>query len=74
MHYFGLMYHSGTSNIKDFSMKTLLAVLFASAMAGCGTARGIVSGVEDVGAGVIQDARAAIDGVANRDGRDGEDE
>ena len=55
-------------------MKTLLAVLFAAAMAGCGTARGIVDGVEDVGSGVIQDARAAIDGIANRDGRDGGDE
>ena len=51
-------------------MKTLLAVLFAAAMAGCGTSRGIVDGVEVVGSGVIQDARAAIDGVANRDDRD----
>jgi hypothetical protein len=51
----------------------LFGAILLAAMVGCGTMRGIVDGAEDVGAGIVQDARAAIDGVANRDGRDGRD-
>ena len=52
----------------------LFGSLFFATAVGCGTARGIVDGVQAAGAGVLQDARAAIDGVADRDDRSDESE
>tara|TARA_B100000949_G_C13992338_1_gene329681 strand:+ start:80 stop:331 length:252 start_codon:yes stop_codon:yes gene_type:complete len=52
---------------------TCCGVLVAiGCLIGCGTARGIISGVESTGSGIIQDFRGAVDGIDKADESGGE--
>ena len=43
----------------------LLIVL--GCLIGCGTARGVITGLEATGAGILQDFRGAVDGIDRAD-------
>ena len=38
-------------------------LLVIGCLIGCGTARGVISGLESTGSGVIQDLKGAVDGI-----------
>lgn len=44
-----------------------LLILVGCFLSGCGTARGIVGGVERVGVGILQDMKGAVEGINKAD-------
>lgn len=52
------------------SVRTLVVILFLfgiTCLLGCGTARGILKGIEYTGAGLLQDFNGAINGIDEAD-------
>ena len=50
----------------------VLLVVVIGCLIGCGTARGIISGLESTGAGIVQDFRGVVDGIDKADESGGE--
>lgn len=48
---------------------TVVFIILIGCIIGCSTVRGIINGVESVGAGMLMDARGAINGVDDIDAR-----
>jgi len=61
-----IMSEARKSNITKWvviSSLSVVVVILIVCLVGCSTVRGVITGVEAVGAGVLMDARGAVDGI-----------
>jgi len=49
----------------------ILFLVVGCFIGGCGTARGVITGLESTGSGIVQDLRGAVDGIDSADAVDG---
>jgi len=46
-------------------------LVLAGCLLGCGSVRGVITGVEVIGSGILQDLRGAVDGIDRADAEAG---